>query len=168
MTQSNRRGFIKFGAAGGLATIAGTKTADAASKKDRNVNLDYPDQTLCNVLDLKLDEPFSFTYPDKSSPCLMIKLGVPQKGGVGPDSDIVAYSQLCSHLGCPVTYYKEQKKLICPCHFSQFDPEKSGRIICGQATRNLPRILLRYNPTIKSISAIGIDGMIYGRQANVL
>jgi arsenite oxidase small subunit len=98
----------------------------------------------------------------------MIKFGVEQKGGVGPDLDILAFSQLCSHLGCPVSYHKERKTLVCPCHFSQFDAEKSGRIICGQATRNLPRILLKYNPTKKNISAVGVDGIIYGRQANII
>ena len=30
----------------------------------------------------------------------------------------------------------------CPCHFSVFDAEMHGQMICGQATENLPRIQL--------------------------
>jgi arsenite oxidase small subunit len=168
MNKTGRRGFIKFGAAGGLATLSGSAVSEAAVKKESQVRLDYPERKICQISDLKLNEPFSFSYPDKDSPCLIIKFGNEQKSGVGPDSDIVAYSQLCSHLGCAVSFHKERKTFICPCHFSQYDPEKNGRIICGQATRSLPRILLKYNATNKTISAVGIDGMIYGRQANIL
>ena len=36
-----------------------------------------------------------------------------------------------------------QKVFKCPCHFSMFDAEKGGQMICGQATENLPRIVLQ-------------------------
>lgn len=41
-------------------------------------------------------------------------------------------------------------------------------MITGQATEDLPRILLRYDAEDDSITAIGVDGLIYGRQANIL
>ena len=45
--------------------------------------------------------------------------------------------------GAPTTPARARFK--CPCHFSMFDAEKGGQMICGQATENLPRIVLRYN-----------------------
>ncbi len=41
-------------------------------------------------------------------------------------------------------------------------------MICGQATENLPRIVLDYDAQDGAVTAIGVDGLIYGRQANVL
>ena len=35
---------------------------------------------------------------------------------------IVAYSKVCTHVGCPVALYEQQTHhLLCPCHQSQFD-----------------------------------------------
>ena len=52
---------------------------------------------------------------------------------------------MCTHMGCPVAYDAEQRVFKCGCHFSMFDAEKGGQIVCGQATENLPRIVLNYN-----------------------
>ena len=112
--------------------------------------------------------PVSFTYPDASSPCVAVKLGTPVPGGVGPDRDIVAYSTMCTHMGCPVAFDSGTNTFKCGCHYSMFDAEKSGQMICGQATENLPRIRLDYNAQTGAITATGVDGMLYGRQANVL
>ena len=38
---------------------------------------------------------------------------------------IVAYSKVCTHVGCPVALYEQQTHhLLCPCHQSQFDVAK--------------------------------------------
>ena len=55
-----------------------------------------------------------------------------------------------------------------PTHFSQFDPEMAGQMICGQATENLPRVVLRYNGKDDTVTAVAIDGLLYGRQSNIL
>ena len=94
--------------------------------------------------------------------------GVPVAGGVGPNGDIVAYSTMCTHMGCPVAYDPAQKIFKCPCHFSMFDAEKGGQMICGQATENLPRVVLRYNAKDDAVTAVAIDGLLYGRQSNIL
>jgi arsenite oxidase small subunit len=96
-----------------------------------------------------------------------LKMGAPVPGGVGPDRDIVAYSTMCTHMGCPVAYDAGTKSFKCPCHYSMFDAEKEGQMICGQATENLPRIVLKYHDN-GTISAVAVDGLIYGRQSNVL
>jgi arsenite oxidase small subunit len=49
-----------------------------------------------------------------------------------------------------------------------FDAEKEGQMICGQATEDLPRVTLEYDEKGGRIAAVGIDGLLYGRQANVL
>ena len=95
-------------------------------------------------------------------------MGKPTPGGVGPDGDIVAHSILCTHMGCPVSYDATAKTFKCPCHFSIFDPEKNGQMVCGQATENLPQIQLIYDANSDSVSAVGVNGLIYGRQSNIL
>lgn len=47
-----------------------------------------------------------------------------------------------------------------------FDAEKGGQMICGQATENLPRIVLEYNDKTDTVTAVAVDGLIYGRQAH--
>jgi arsenite oxidase small subunit len=44
----------------------------------------------------------------------------------------------------------------------------SGQMVCGQATEDLPMIKLSYDAKNDSVTAVGIDGLIYGRQANIL
>ncbi len=95
-------------------------------------------------------------------------MGAPVHGGVGPNKDIVAFSAMCTHMGCLVEYEEATKTLKCGCHFSIFDPENGGQMVCGQATEDLPRVMLNYDAATDTVSAIGMDGLIYGRQANVL
>lgn len=71
-------------------------------------------------------------------------------------------------MGCPVAYDASARTFKCPCHFSVFDPEKSGQMVIGQATENLPTIALEYNAKDGSIRAVAVEGLIYGRQANLL
>ncbi|WP_010121988.1 arsenate reductase (azurin) small subunit [Burkholderia oklahomensis] len=160
--------FTGGAAAAASSTIAGASTLQATGRpevveqaKDNVVKL------IAHVGELKTNVPFDFAYPDASSPCVMIKLGHPVSGGIGPGSDVVAFSRLCSHMGCPVAYDTETKVFQCPCHFSIFDAEKRGQMVCGQATADLPSITLKYAESDGAISAVGVDGLIYGRTENV-
>ena len=85
-----------------------------------------------------------------------MKIGSAVPGGVGPDADIVAYSSLCTHMGCPVVYDGGSATFRCPCHFSTFDAELSGQMICGQATENLPQIVLEHDVADDSVSAVAV------------
>jgi arsenite oxidase small subunit len=49
-----------------------------------------------------------------------------------------------------------------------FDAEKGVQMICGQATENLPRVRLEYDAKAGTVAAVAVEGLIYGRQANVL
>ena len=78
---------------------------------------------------------------------LLIGLGAayrPIPGRDGWDVDgIVAYSKLCTHLGCPVGLYDvSTRHLVCPCHQSEFDMVDGGAPTGGPATRALPQLPL--------------------------
>jgi ubiquinol-cytochrome c reductase iron-sulfur subunit len=54
---------------------------------------------------------------------------------------IVAYSKICTHVGCPVALYEQQTHhLLCPCHQSQFDVANHAEVIFGPAARPLPQL----------------------------
>jgi ubiquinol-cytochrome c reductase iron-sulfur subunit len=56
---------------------------------------------------------------------------------------IVAYSKLCTHVGCPVGLYQaEEGLLLCPCHQSTFDVYDGARPVFGPAARSLPQLPL--------------------------
>jgi len=57
--------------------------------------------------------------------------------------DIVAYSKLCTHVGCPVGLYQAALGLLlCPCHQSTFDVMRHAKPIFGPAARSLPQLPL--------------------------
>jgi ubiquinol-cytochrome c reductase iron-sulfur subunit len=60
--------------------------------------------------------------------------------------DIVAYSKLCTHAGCPVGLYQaDSGLLLCPCHQSTFDALDGARPVFGPAARSLPQLPLGLN-----------------------
>jgi arsenite oxidase small subunit len=71
-------------------------------------------------------------------------------------------------MGCPMSYDVSAKTFKCPCHYSVFDPDNRGQMVCGQATENLPQIQLSYDAATDSVRAVGVNGLIYGRQSNIL
>jgi arsenite oxidase small subunit len=167
----SRRQFLKF--TGGIATatgaaVGGLGTVEAATGEVGRTTLPYKPKVVAKASQLKENSPVSFTFPDEASPCTLVKMGRPVAGGVGPDRDIVAFSTLCTHMGCPVNYEPGTRTFRCGCHFSVFDAELAGQMVCGQATENLPQVALRYNEKTGVVSAVAIEGLIYGRQSNVL
>jgi ubiquinol-cytochrome c reductase iron-sulfur subunit len=59
---------------------------------------------------------------------------------------VVAYSKLCTHVGCPVGLYQaEAGLLLCPCHQSTFDVLDGARPVFGPAARALPQLPLGRN-----------------------
>lgn len=54
---------------------------------------------------------------------------------------IVAYSKICTHVGCPVALYEQHTHhLLCPCHQSTFDIANDCKVIFGPASRALPQL----------------------------
>ncbi|HEV7861416.1 MAG TPA: Rieske 2Fe-2S domain-containing protein [Acidimicrobiia bacterium] len=59
---------------------------------------------------------------------------------------VVAYSKLCTHVGCPVGLYQAAAGLLlCPCHQSTFDVLDGARPVFGPAARSLPQLPLGRN-----------------------
>ena len=172
MKEMNRRDFVKWGggaAAAGAATVGSVGLAMAGDSPIGAVTLPYPRKTIGAMDELRRQGfPVMFTYPDGDSPCALLKVGRSVPGGVGPDRDIVAYSILCPHMGCALQYDGDGYTLKCPCHFSIFDVEQAGQQVCGQATENLPRIVLEYWEDEGAVDAVAVEGLIYGRQANIV
>jgi ubiquinol-cytochrome c reductase iron-sulfur subunit len=59
---------------------------------------------------------------------------------------IVAYSKICTHVGCPVSLYEQQTHhVLCPCHQSTFDLSDGARVIFGPAGHPLPQLKISVN-----------------------
>jgi quinol---cytochrome c reductase iron-sulfur subunit len=55
--------------------------------------------------------------------------------------NIVAYSKICTHVGCPVALYEQTTHhILCPCHQSTFDATKGAAVLFGPAPRPLPQL----------------------------
>ncbi len=73
----------------------------------------------------------------------------PRRRGWAPQG-ILAYSKICTHAGCAVALYRKptfpvvepKPALVCPCHYSTFDPARAGAVIYGPAGRPLPQLPL--------------------------
>jgi arsenite oxidase small subunit len=157
-----RRQFLRGGAISAAGAAAATFIAPAPAQAQSLARVDYPSNRLANLSDLKVNEPLDIAYPD-----VLLKLGNPVQGGVGPDGDVVAFSILCPHKGWQMSYNAGDKTLNCPGHFSRFDCEAGGQQTWGHATQNLPQFTLRVEAN-GDIFAEGVDELIYGRLSNVL
>jgi len=77
---------------------------------------------------------------------LLIRLNpddIDESARAGSHDGIVAYSKICTHMGCPVGLYEQQTHhLLCPCHQSTFDVTKNCEVIFGPAKRPLPQLAI--------------------------
>jgi ubiquinol-cytochrome c reductase iron-sulfur subunit len=99
-------------------------------------------QVLPAVADLE-HRPLSDIAKD---PVLLIRLR-PQDFQLTPErlamthQGIIAFSKICSHMGCAVALYEQTTKhLLCPCHQSTFDVTRAAKVIFGPAARPLPQL----------------------------
>lgn len=53
---------------------------------------------------------------------------------------VFAYSQICTHQGCLVSYSPADKLLNCPCHGTTYDPFDSAKVLNGPAPLPLPKV----------------------------
>ncbi|HLN07929.1 MAG TPA: Rieske (2Fe-2S) protein, partial [Xanthobacteraceae bacterium] len=57
---------------------------------------------------------------------------------------VVAYSGVCTHLGCPVNMWsKADDVFVCSCHGSQYNPRNGAEVVAGPAPRPLPSLGLK-------------------------
>ncbi len=92
------------------------------------------------------------------SPLIIVRLPVdqlelPDDRLAGAPEGILAFSRICPHAGCAISMYRHPKveqsqpgpALVCPCHYSTFDPRTGGTLEFGPAGRNLPQLPVRIN-----------------------
>jgi ubiquinol-cytochrome c reductase iron-sulfur subunit len=89
---------------------------------------------------------------DGDAPTLLIRTRPEQRFRPRPGRQawtiegVVAYSKLCTHVGCPVGLYQAAAGLLlCPCHQSTFDVLDGARPVFGPAARSLPQLPIGRN-----------------------
>ena len=166
---SSRREFLLLSGTA-TATVLLTGIPGFGVKGVEAVTTKYPRQKIGKLSSLKADTPVPFQYPDnkKFSKSILVKLGTPAGGGVGPEKDVVAFNLFCTHMGGDLKDgYKAKDKALgpCPYHLSTFDLTRYGMIISGHATESLANVLLEVEGD--DIYATGMMGLIYGRNSNI-
>ena len=169
----DRRGFFRAGGTivAGAAGLTAQNSDAAKPGPERHPGatvLPYSRKVVAHAKQLREGEALKFTFPDDASPCVVIKNGRPVPGGIGPEHDIAAFSTMCAHMGCPTAYDPKERVFRCPCHFSMFDAELGGQMVSGQATMDLPEIVLEYDAPTDAVIAVAVRGLLYGRSSNIL
>jgi len=66
---------------------------------------------------------------------------VSQQGEGWGVEGVLAFSKICTHVGCPIALYEQRTHhLLCPCHQSTFDLADSGNVVFGPAARRMPQL----------------------------
>jgi len=89
------------------------------------------------------------------SPVILVRLDparlrLPAARRTWAPEGIVGYSKICTHAGCAILLYRSplypstepKPALVCPCHYSTFDPASGGDVVFGPAGRPLPQLPL--------------------------
>lgn len=91
-----------------------------------------------------IEESSHFLDEKAKAAVLLIRLEpeeLAQESLAGAYAGIVAYSKICTHMGCPVALYEQQTHhLLCPCHQSTFDVTQNAAVIFGPGKRPLPQL----------------------------
>ncbi|HEX4760526.1 MAG TPA: Rieske 2Fe-2S domain-containing protein [Thermoleophilaceae bacterium] len=106
-------------------------------------------------------ETFYTAYPEGASkdevasPLVLVRLPeaslrLPRERADWAPGGILAYSKICTHAGCAISLYQKptfpptepRPALICPCHYSTFDPARAAKVTFGPAGRPLPQLPL--------------------------
>ncbi|MBI4082484.1 MAG: arsenate reductase (azurin) small subunit [Candidatus Lambdaproteobacteria bacterium] len=165
----SRRGFLLSSAAA-LATMTVLLRVPGLAQAQPARLVRYPRKKIGTLSGLAVDQPVAFAYPDDGAHAqsLLVRLGVPAGGGIGPQQDVVAFNSVCTHQGGPLgASYKPATKTLGACvfHLSTFDLTRHGILVSGQAYQSLPQVLLELHGD--DIHAVGMMGLIFGRHDNL-
>lgn len=133
---NTRRSFLKF-MIGASACMSCGQFALLASEADwvasgaDDLRPGEP-RRITSLSELPVGEALLFAYPGPHDPCLLVRLD---------QDELVAYSQKCTHLQCPVVPQPQEDRLYCPCHNGAFDL-KTGRPVQGPPRKALPKVAL--------------------------
>jgi len=125
----------------------------------------YERVRLANIRDLTNKRPVVRQYMGLN--VLLVKLGERAVGGVGPDGDVVAFVNVCTHMGGPLIYLPDANCAVCQLHYTQFDLARGGKQVTGHATEYLPQVELEYDEKTGDIYAVSINQLVYGKYDNL-
>ncbi len=174
-TESSKRNFLKLILTlGGLATLGSLASIFrilefVPSPTGSAINLSWPVIKIANISSLDPAKPLLFNYPLVDTPSVLVKCGRTAENGVGPDSDIVAFSNICQHLGCIYStltsnssppcnsaFVASAPEGYCCCHGGQYDFLNDAAVLSGPPPRPVPRVILKYDNSTGDIYAIGM------------
>jgi len=124
-----RREMVKFLTLGSLLLASANWVTVVASKLLHRGS--HVERLLGSASDLEKAGSMLFRYPTNDDPCIAVRT---------PEGNLVAYSQVCTHLSCAVVYDRTENGFFCPCHHGLFN--LAGQPIAGPPTRPLPRVQL--------------------------
>ena len=157
---------VTIGTPGGPSSASSTTVTSSSTSTSASP---FPRVMVANISDLAGGQTVTFNYPLEETPNLLAKIGQKAEGGVGPDGDIVAFSQICQHLGCVYGYvaagaspkcdisYKASGPVgYCCCHGSVYDLANGAKVIAGPAPRPQPQVTLEFDSSTGDIYAVGM------------
>jgi nitrite reductase/ring-hydroxylating ferredoxin subunit len=124
----------------GAGTMAVANVGLAIWTQLRSINAGEP-RVITELAAVEVGGTHLFRYPGDDDPAILVRLS---------DTEVVAFNQKCTHLGCVVYYEHDEQRWHCPCHEGNFEA-RTGNVISGPPTRPLGRIEVE----------VRADGMIW-------
>ena len=123
-----RREFARFLVLGAGAMAVGN-IGLAAWTQLRSINEGEP-RPIVALDEVAVGDTYLFRYPNDGDPAILLRAS---------ETEIVAFSQKCTHLGCVVYFQADEDRWHCPCHEGNFDAA-TGQVLSGPPTRPLGKI----------------------------
>lgn len=112
--------------------------------------------------------PQGASLDDLAAPLIIVRLApeeleLPADRAHSAPHGVLAYSKICPHAGCAISMFRYPlfdpqqagPALVCPCHYSTFNPADGGSLEFGPAGRPLPQLPLRIGADGVSLEAAG-------------
>lgn len=159
-TSGSRRFLLRLlggaGASMGLALLIPLRSLGPGPKRELfttswapGKRLATPEGDLLRPDDVLTDEIYTVfpegagTPADSQAVLVGLRKGLDRsfKDPDGVVNDLVCYSKICTHAGCPVGLYRAAEgELLCPCHQSTFDVYHGAAVLSGPTGRPLPQL----------------------------
>ena len=120
----DRREFVRLMGVGVTAVIA----ALGASKLQKSLPKAASGGEIVKLAKFPVGSTMQYTAPD-GNPAYLFRTA----------AGVFAYSAICTHQGCVVSYNSLSKTLNCPCHGGRFDPYNGGAVLGGPPPTPLPK-----------------------------
>ncbi len=112
----------------GATTPATTTQATTTTTAPKTTTAPAVSGTVLTTLTaLPVGSTKTFTTPDSKESAILIRTDT---------NTVTAFSNVCTHEGCEVSYSKSQTLLVCPCHGAAYNP-KTGAAVRRPATTAL-------------------------------